>query len=73
MYLALTRRRVDGLTQGALAYLILLSPALGLFKSGRMIVADRWSYLPAIPPSLLAAAAAVVFVDPGPAAGLVLG
>jgi hypothetical protein len=55
-YLALTRRRVDGLTQAALAYLILLAPALGLFKSGRMIAADRWSYLPAIPLSLLAAA-----------------
>ncbi len=57
LYLALTRRRVDGLTQAALAYLILLSPALGLYKSGRMIAADRWSYLPAIPLSLLAAAA----------------
>ncbi|MBI2387539.1 MAG: hypothetical protein HYV14_16235 [Elusimicrobia bacterium] len=57
LYLALTRRRVDGLTQAALAYLVLLSPALGLYKSGRMIAADRWSYLPAIPLSLLAAAA----------------
>lgn len=57
LFLALTRRRVDGLTQAALAYLILLSPALGLYKSGRMIAADRWSYLPAIPLSLLAAAA----------------
>jgi hypothetical protein len=57
LLLALTRRRVPGLTQGALAYLILLLPALGLFKSGRMIAADRWSYLPAIPLSILAAAA----------------
>lgn len=57
LLLALTRRRVDGLTQAALAYLVLLLPALGLFKSGRMIAADRWSYLPAIPLSLLAAAA----------------
>lgn len=55
--LSLTRRRVDGPSQAALAYLILLLPALGFFKSGRMIAADRWSYLPAIPLSLLAAAA----------------
>ena len=57
LLLAFTRRLVDGLTQAVLAYLILLLPALGLFKSGRMIAADRWSYLPAIPISLLAAAA----------------
>ena len=49
LYLALTRKRVDGLAQAALAYAILLLPALGFFKSGRMIAADRWSYLPAIP------------------------
>lgn len=57
LLLALTRRRVDGLTQAALSYLLLLLPALGLFKSGRIIAADRWSYLPAIPLSLLATAA----------------
>lgn len=55
--LAVTRQRLDGLAQTALAYGILLLPALGLFKSGRMIAADRWSYLPSIPLSLLAAAA----------------
>ena len=55
--LALTRRRIDGPAQALLAYAVLLLPALGLFKSGRMIAADRWSYLPAIPLSLLAAAA----------------
>lgn len=63
LYLALTRRRVDALTQAALAYLILLSPALGLFKSGRMVAADRWSYLPAIPLSLLASAALARVLD----------
>lgn len=57
LFLALTRSRADGLVQAALAYGLLLLPALGLFKSGRMIAADRWSYLPAIPLSLLAAAA----------------
>ncbi len=56
LYLAFTRKRVDGLSQSALAYVILILPALGLFKSGRMIAADRWSYLAAIPLSLLAAA-----------------
>jgi len=49
-------RREKGLAQAALAYGVLLLPALGLFKSGRMVAADRWSYLPAIPLSLLAAA-----------------
>ncbi|MDD5303183.1 MAG: hypothetical protein PHS14_08740 [Elusimicrobia bacterium] len=63
LLLALARRRQPGLTQAALAYLILLSPALGLFKSGRMIAADRWSYLPAIPLSLLAAAALARALD----------
>ena len=57
LLLALTRRRADGLVQAALAYAVLLAPALGLFKSGRMVAADRWSYLPAIPLSLLAASA----------------
>ncbi len=55
--LTLARKRAPGLSQTALAYSLLLLPALGLFKSGRMIAADRWSYLPAIPLSLLAAAA----------------
>lgn len=53
----LARRRAPGLGQAALAYALLLLPALGLFKSGRMVAADRWSYLPAIPLSLLAAGA----------------
>jgi hypothetical protein len=49
----LSRRRWPGLFTAALCYGILLLPALGLFKSGRMTAADRWSYLPAIPLSLL--------------------
>src|SRR5207344_2434252 len=55
--LALGWRRERALAQAALAYGLLLLPALGLFKSGRMVAADRWSYLPAIPLSLLAAGA----------------
>jgi hypothetical protein len=47
-------RTTDGLVQ-LLAYA--LAPALGRTNPGRMIAADRWSYLPAIPLSLLAAAA----------------
>jgi hypothetical protein len=43
------------LTAALLCYGVLLAPALGLFKSGRMSAADRWSYLPAIPLSLLLA------------------
>ncbi|MDX6768141.1 MAG: glycosyltransferase family 39 protein [Elusimicrobiota bacterium] len=46
------------LTAALLCYGLLLAPALGLFKSGRMSAADRWSYLPAVPLSLLLAAAA---------------
>jgi len=57
LYLLLTRRRVDGAAQALLAYGLLLLPALGFFKSGRMIAADRWSYLPAMALSLLGAAA----------------
>lgn len=61
--LLLTRRKEDGLAQAALAYAVLALPALGFFKSGRMIAADRWSYLPAIPLSLLAGAAFARFAD----------
>lgn len=51
------RRRRPELFQAALAYSLFALPALGLFKSGRMTAADRYSYLPAIPLSLLAGAA----------------
>lgn len=66
----LARRREPGLYAAALAYTILLAPALGLFKSGRMSVADRWSYMPAIPLSFVAAAALARL--PGRAAALAL-
>ena len=51
------RRRFPGLAQAALAYALLALPALGLFKSGRMIAADRYAYLPGLPLALLAGAA----------------
>jgi hypothetical protein len=63
LFLAFTRKRTDGLAQAALSYLILILPALGLYKSGRMIAADRWSYLASIPLSLLAAAALAHALD----------
>lgn len=53
----LMRKRYPRTALAAGAYLFLLLPALGLFKSGRMTAADRWSYLPAIPLSLFAAGA----------------
>ena len=51
------RRRFPWLAQAALAYFLFALPALGLFKSGRMSAADRYSYLPGIPLALLAGAA----------------
>lgn len=54
------QRRLSGLL---LCYLLLLAPALGLFKSGRMSAADRWSYLPGLPLSLLLAALAAPLLE----------
>ena len=51
-----SRLRYPWLAQAMLAYALLALPALGLFKSGRMTAADRYSYLPGIPLSLLAGA-----------------
>jgi hypothetical protein len=50
------RRRFPWLAQAALAYFLFALPALGLFKSGRMTAADRYSYLPCLPLALLAGA-----------------
>lgn len=74
VFLWLGRKR-KGLIDGAAAYVLLLLPALGLFKSGRMVLADRWSYLPAIPLSLLLAAAfgRAVSGAPARAAAVALG
>ena len=51
------RKRLPALAQSATAYALLILPALGLFKSGRMSVADRYVYLPGIPLALLIGAA----------------
>lgn len=51
------RRRRPWLVQAAVAYALFALPALGLFKSGRMTAADRYSYLPCLPLALLAGAA----------------
>lgn len=64
---ALWGRENKRLSAALLAYVILLSPALGLFKSGRMSAADRWSYLPAVPLSLLLAGLAAPVLDRRPA------
>ncbi|MFI5346391.1 MAG: glycosyltransferase family 39 protein [Elusimicrobiota bacterium] len=53
------RKRFPRPARMALVYVLLALPALGLFKSGRMTAADRYSYLPALPLSLLAGAALV--------------
>lgn len=71
LFWGLERRRLSGLL---LCYLLLLAPALGLFKSGRMSAADRWSYLPGLPLSLLLAALAAPLLErrAGRAAALAL-
>jgi protein O-mannosyl-transferase len=53
----LLRRRAPRAFAALAGYALLLLPALGLFKVGRVIAADRWSYLPAVPLSLAAGAA----------------
>lgn len=44
----LARRRWSGLVVAALAYVIVLTPVLGIVQNGPQIVADRYSYLPCI-------------------------
>jgi len=53
------RRRMPSIWAAWLSYLILLAPVLGAVKYGTQLVADRYSYLPALPLSLLAGAAMV--------------
>lgn len=43
------RHRFPGLAQGVIAYLVLIFPLLGFFKTGRITVADRYAYLATIP------------------------
>lgn len=47
------RRRTPALTAAFLAYLLFLAPVAGFFQAGFQIAADRYSYLPLIPLTLL--------------------
>lgn len=49
------RRRLPLLGLGLFAYLVLVSPVLGLQQAGPQFVADRYAYLASIPLGLLAA------------------
>jgi tetratricopeptide (TPR) repeat protein len=48
------RKRMSGLVAGALAFLVLVLPFLGVVQNGAAIAADRYTYLAAIPLSVLA-------------------
>jgi tetratricopeptide (TPR) repeat protein len=52
--LFLGRRRWPGVVVASACYVMLVAPVLGLFQTGSQLVASRYSYLPAIPLSLLA-------------------
>jgi protein O-mannosyl-transferase len=52
--LVLLRRRLPGLVAAAVAYAILVSPVLGFSQSGPQKVADRYTYIAAIPLCVLA-------------------
>ena len=52
--LVLLRRRWPGLVAAAVAYAILVSPVLGFSQSGPQKVADRYTYIAAIPLCVLA-------------------
>lgn len=64
-FLWATRRSRPALFLSAAAYVLLILPALGLFKSGRMTAADRYAYLPGLPLSLLAGAAVAALTRRG--------
>src|SRR5437773_1000089 len=51
------RRRVPGLLAAWLAYIVVLSPVLGIFQSGPQIAADRYTYLANLGWAILAGAA----------------
>src|SRR6058998_2977196 len=50
------RRRVPGLLAAWLAYIVVLSPVLGIFQSGSQIAADRYTYLAGLGGAILAGA-----------------
>ncbi|MEK6677113.1 MAG: tetratricopeptide repeat protein [Planctomycetota bacterium] len=47
------RRKYPALLAGWIAYVVLLSPMLGIAQSGPQLVADRYSYLPSLAIALL--------------------
>jgi tetratricopeptide (TPR) repeat protein len=72
--LVVLRRRVPGLVAAAVAYAILVSPVLGFLQSGAQKVADRYTYLAALPLTLLAGWLVLRLAEPANALrrGLVL-
>jgi tetratricopeptide (TPR) repeat protein len=66
----LLRRRLPAVWAAWLCYLILLAPVLGAVKFGSQLAADRYSYLPCLSWSLLAAAGLLELARRRPAWGL---
>lgn len=63
--LVLFRRRLPGLWAAWLAYLVMVAPNLGFVRVGNYIVADRYSYLPALGAAPLLAGAVAWLTRPG--------
>ena len=63
----LLRRRWPALVAGAMIYVILLSPVLGVFQSGIQLVADRYSYVANIAWAMLIGGAATALALAGKA------
>lgn len=60
------RRRLPGLAAALIVYVIIIAPVLGIFQSGRQLVADRYSYLSCMGLAVLAGAAVLVVLrQPG--------
>jgi tetratricopeptide (TPR) repeat protein len=66
------RRRWPALWAAWLCYLILLAPVLGAVKFGTQLVADRYSYLPCLSWSILAAAGLLELARRRPGRGRLL-
>jgi tetratricopeptide (TPR) repeat protein len=69
--LALFARRRRGVWVALASYVVLLLPVLGLVQAGNQEAADRYSYLPAIPLSILVAAGLQSLFDRLPKPGRV--
>ncbi len=62
----LARRRWPGVFIAWLAYLVLLSPMLGLAQAGPQLVADRYTYLPSMALAILLGAGFVLLLRAAP-------